>query len=267
MKIIEQTAERWDQGEMFEHIERCARVCYKSEDKMKGEPLDFVRKLINNGHYAMLEHGTVYLTYTSDSYTTVARFFDKYNANPYSEARLINNTAYITTNYRVLLERKWTDDMVYFNHFKEGYHAKRITLKLITSIGIVRELLRHRKFSFANESTRYCNYNKKGEFCFIKPYWYDLSTDPNKSWLDDVCHEGVVVYNNLLEAGLPPQAAREVLPLCTKSELVMTGFTADWVDFLDKRLLSKTGNPHPDMVELSKKIVKALNWEMSLNQK
>ena len=164
----------------------------------------------------------------------------------------------ITTNYRVLYEHGWTKDLQYWCEPTDN-HVKRYTFRLTTSISIVRELLRHRVFSFANESTRFINYNKKGEFYFIKPYWFENDTKGYIEELLHVCENSIQAYNTLLYTGLPPQAAREVLPLCVKSELIMTGFEDDWNNFLDVRLKGTTGKPHPDMVELAQMIQDELN--------
>ena len=77
--------------------------------------------------------------------------------------------------------------------------------------------------------------------------------------IDYICNAAIGAYNFVLQHKYPPQAAREVLPLCTKSELIMTGFEDDWKDFLDKRLKGTTGKPHPDMVELAQMIQDELN--------
>ena len=264
MKLISQTVELLQQEDWKKQIELAARTCYKSEDKIgEGTADEMLKKLINYRHYSMLEHGTIYLhmpigdTGRSNKLT---RFFHKYYRNPYSRAKMdyTGSNAYITTNYRVLLENGWTKDLQYLCEPTDN-HVKRYTFRLTTSIGIVRELLRHRVFSFANESTRYVNYGKQGEIYFIKPYWYDLSSDPTKSNLDDLCRLAEISYNELLNKKLPPQAAREVLPLCTKSELVMTGFEDDWNRFLELRLDGVTGKPHPDMLQLASMIKSSLH--------
>lgn len=68
-----------------------------------------------------------------------------------------------------------------------------------------------------------------------------------------------------MRIGRSPQQAREVLPLCTKSELIMTGFEDDWGDFLDKRLRGTTGKPHPDMAKLATMIFTELNIDKATN--
>ena len=137
----------------------------------------------------------------------------------------------------------------------------------------------------------YCNYSKdrfNNEITFITPSWADIpegnvSLLPKGDWnlkpteavwciRPTNIHEEVVIpdkpgYLSLLEVlgrsefeyqimikdGLQPQQAREVLPLCTKSELIMTGFASDWRYLLDLRLFGKTGKPHPDMFNLMQK--------------
>lgn len=258
MKLINQKAELLIQPKglngLEKQIEIAARTCYKSEDKITEDSAkDMLGKLVNSKHYSMLEHGTVYLKFDQNkvSDTKVA----KYYLNPYSRAKFRDESgmAYITTNYRVLYEHGWTKDLQYWCEPTDN-HAKRYTFRLTTSISIVRELLRHRVFSFANESTRFINYNKKGEFYFIKPYWYDECGADLQDRFNYICVAAVAAYNFTLHHKYPPQAAREILPLCTKSELIMTGFEDDWKDFLDKRLKGTTGRPHPDMVELAQLI-------------
>lgn len=171
---------------LFKHMELCARTCYKSEDKITE---DSARKFINNvivarGHTAMLEHGTVYLRYDFKAYdnsnSIAYRLWSKYNENQYSEAvqaqpipSVPDGFVAITTNYRVLLQNGWLDDLQYLCEPTE-YHTKRITVKFICDRGVSHEFVRHRVFSFAQESTRYCNYakDKFGKECtFIIPSW------------------------------------------------------------------------------------------------
>lgn len=280
MKLINQKAELWQQGstqdDMWNHIAKCTRVCYQSTPKNKEESgEDFCKRtILLNKHYGMLEHGTVYLIvpFGRDANSLVA--CKAYERNPYCKVKFMYDTAYITTNYRVILENGWEKDLDYWSEPTE-FHEKRYTLNLITSIGIGRELCRHRKFSFSQESTRYCNYNKKGHMAFILPYWANLNTgyyelDGLGFIGDGFCEDGVWTskegrflwhlnecednYRDLIINGLKAQEAREVLPLALKSQLIMTGFESDWKDFLDKRLFESTGKVHEDMKELAKQI-------------
>nr|DAW18127.1 MAG TPA: Thymidylate synthase complementing protein [Caudoviricetes sp.] len=120
------------------------------------------------------------------------------------------------------------------------------------------EFVRHRVFSFAQESTRYCNYSKDkfgNELTFIKPSW---SYFKNTSYKDVGYFDGDVFesslkkaesyYFKLIEKGWKPQQARQVLPNATKTELVMTGFESDWEGFFKLRC---SGAAHPDAKKLA----------------
>lgn len=267
MKLINQSVEYLPQEDGFEsiykQIENAARVCYKSENNSTGDSKSFVDKLIKMKHFSMLEQGTVYLKMfwpgsVCDlcNQTKSDEHIDKYLINPYSKVVYHGNDVYVTTNYRCLIENNWLDDLKYLCK-PTKFHLKRLTFKLTTSISIVRELIRHRAFSFANESTRYCNYSNNSKFnegvTFVIPYWLEDSNDEAFKTFMDNCRNAEKSYFKLKE-DLSPQQAREVLPLCTKSELVMTGFEDDWERFLKIRLEGTTGKPHPDMVELAKMI-------------
>ena len=52
---------------ILEHLERCGRVCYKSEDKIAdGTAEKFVAGIIKRGHEAVLEHASVTVKFTCD---------------------------------------------------------------------------------------------------------------------------------------------------------------------------------------------------------
>ena len=83
-------------------------------------------------HTAMLEHGTVYLYIHKDhAYNIIGDnwVIKQYLSNSYS---VINKDSYgnyhITTNYRVLYENGWLDDLKHLCEPTE-YHEKRITVK------------------------------------------------------------------------------------------------------------------------------------------
>lgn len=132
--------------------------CYKSEDRITEDSAEkFVNMIKDRQHTAMLEHGTVYLYIHKDhAYNVIGGNWvtEQYLSNSYS---VINTDSYgnyhITTNYRVLYENDWLDDLKYLCEPTE-YHEKRITVKFICDRGILAEFTRHRVFSFAAESTR-----------------------------------------------------------------------------------------------------------------
>lgn len=175
MKLIKPSFEILEQKPgldgLSQHIERCGRTCYKSEDKITEDSAEkFVQMIINRGHTAMVEHGTVYLKYDIIANKSV-NLPNKYHSNEYSEVIYGNEPlhgdesseykekfnghtyAYITTNYRVLLQNGWLDDLKYQCEPSE-HHVKRVTVKFVCDRGVSHEYVRHRVFSFAQESTR-----------------------------------------------------------------------------------------------------------------
>lgn len=278
MRIIKPSFEIWDQEEglegIYKQIERAGRVCYKSEDKITEDSAkDFVDRMIKLGHGAMLEHGTIYLII--DCSGRLLDVANKYVNNKYSEWTLHPDGVHycITTNYRVLLQNGWLDDLQYLCEPTE-YHEKRVTVHFVCDRGVSHEYVRHRVFSFAQESTRYCNYSKDkfgNELTFIKPTWLDIPTGDYTYWDGDWCdidnmkiqlpsdngiadnflwclNNAGMQYRLLINKGLKPQEARAVLPNALKTELVMTGFVSDWEHFFKLR---DAGSAHPQARELA----------------
>lgn len=248
---------------LYKQIELAGRTCYKSEDKITPDSAAaFVDRMIKSGHGAMLEHGTVYLMKESEFINTYIHPEEgeeqecnpllKYYDNAYSHVRQEHTTGwfvYVTTNLRVLVENGWTDDLKYICEPTE-YHEKRITVRFICDRGVSHEFVRHRVFSFAQESTRYCNYSKDkfgNELTFIQPLWLE-DIDSNLDFKDCLQHSELA-YFNLLDRGWKPQQARAILPNSLKTELVMTGFVSDWKHFFKLR---DAGSAHPQAQELAK---------------
>lgn len=279
MKLIKPSYSILDQGPgiegIYEAIERAGRTCYKSKRPKGQTAKDFVDRMIASKHYAMLEHGTVYLKFTfrAGGIATGAKDGTKYIGNPYSKVNFGDGiTQYVTTNYRVLVENGWLYDLKYLCEPTE-FHEKRVTVRFTTSNSIMREFTRHRVMSFAVESTRYCNYSKdkfNNEITFIAPYWVDdIDMENIDSYLYN--HEYILsggaislinslfqseqFYLKLIRDGAKPQEAREVLPLATKCDMVMTGFVSDYQHFFDLRARGTTGAPHPDAKALAEPLM------------
>lgn len=275
MKIVNSSASRWQQEPSFigalKHIEKVGRVCYKSEDKITEDSYkSFVEGLRARKHYAMLEHGTIYLAIPySDKYNS--RMFREYaERNPWVQARPVGNYLHVTTNLRFIIEHGFEDLIEYYwpTTYDASKWPQRITYHFVLSRGIANEFVRHRVFSFAQESTRYCNYslNKFGnELSFVLPKWASgLDQGPNRNDVYDILmnswREAEKAYFGLLGKSIDgrvihPQDAREVLPLALKTELIMTGFYSDWQDdFLKLRYHQVTGPAHPDAVVLATEV-------------
>ena len=294
MKLIKSKVEYLPQEEgmngIYKQIELCGRTCYKSEDKITDTSAEkFVTRMISSNHTAMLEHGTVYF-YTSNG-AVDDDWLDFYARNPYSKiiphTNEEGNFWAITTNYRVLVENQRLVDIIPYLFNPTEQHERRYTFKFTCSRAIANELVRHRVFSFAQESQRYCGYDKSkfnGEMVFIIPS--HLKWDEETYTFDDFYveqpQEDIGLFLNILlnaeegymylrDNGWQAQEARDILPNCTKTELCMTGFSSDWRNLLDLRLFQRTGAVHPDMLDLMQKLQKVMQennvWDDIMNQK
>lgn len=180
MKIVKQKVEVlcWPERPATD-IEMAARTCYQSVRSAEDNPKrtnDFIRRLINNGHEAMLEHVSA-------------------------------------------------------------------TFRFITSRAIANEIVRHRMASYAQESTRYVDY--KYDIEFVLPSGLN---DEQLSCFWAKCMDAETQYKRLRGMGLAPQIARDILPLCLKTELVMTANFREWRHFLKLRTAP---DAHPMMRELA----------------
>ena len=250
---------------IYKQIERVGRTCYKSEDKItESSAKPFVDRMIASKHYAMVEHGTIYLNIPvrlGNQHTVEKYFYNSYSKVTENKEK---HSFCVTTNLRVLVENEWMDDLCYLCVPTE-HHVKRITVKFTLDQGVMREFTRHRVFSFACESTRYCNYAKdkfSNAITFIEPDWINDIKEINSvayaNAYEVFCsamEEAEGYYMMLIESGFKPQQARNVLPLATKCDLVMTGFVGDWEHFFDLRARGTTGAPHPQAKELAEPLL------------
>lgn len=276
MKLIKQSFEFINQTDFSlvgikKHIEKCARVSYKSEDKITDTSYEkFVNMLESRGHNRPLEFGTVYLKVTNKE-----TFSLKYKKNPYSKVALkypegdIPNiycipTHFITTNYRVIKENHWENDLQYLCEPTE-YHYKRYTAHMVLDRGVMDEFRTHVGLSHLAESTRYCNYSKDkfdNEITFIKPCWLDDEKlklyGPYHTVIRDKSPESIFIANlnnverdylDLIKLGWTPQQARSILPLGIKSELISCGFEDAWNNFFYRR---DAPDAHPMAQEIAK---------------
>lgn len=215
MKLIKPSFEIWNQPAglegVYKQIEKVGRVCYKSEDKITEDSAKgFVDRMVKSGHGAMLEHGTVYLKLTPSE----IHIYHKYRDIPYTKVNRVNSndpypvpTYYVTTNYRVLIEHNWLDDLQYICEPTE-FHEKRTTVHFICDRGVSHEFVRHRVMSFAQESTRYCNYSKDkfgNELTFIIPCWLDIP-EGKAYWHDGINYRVGATEENPFGESVNPKA-------------------------------------------------------------
>lgn len=130
------------------------------------------------------------------------------------------------------------------------------TVRFTVDRGVSHELVRHRLASFAQESTRYCNYSQDkfgNEITVIRPCWFADSGQETR-WIEG-CENAERSYFEMLDYGCTPQEARSVLPNSLKTEVIMTANLREWRHFFKLRALGITGAPHPQMKEIACKLL------------
>ena len=244
MKIIKPSADEFIQGAGFEgmlkHIEKCGRLCYKSEDRItEGSAEKFVEMLKKHAHGAMLEHGTIYLT------------IPEYNSRD-------DKGKCLEGEYQVLKMNK------YIVYKPTEYHEKRRTFYMVCDRACSHEFVRHRVSSFAQESQRYVAYDKEkygSEIKFIKPLFFEKDTLPYDIWMKS-CSDAETAYMTLRSNGVTAQEARTVLPNSTATGLIMTQFESDWTHFFYLRCAQ---DAHPQAREVANMIRRIYFYDISLN--
>ena len=308
MKTVLQGYEIINESNPLKKIERAARTCYKSEDKITDESAEkMVRALVRRKHYAMLEHASIILDALTDEVPRLTTYFQRSCGRivelritdfAFSGRTLIsgNMRAWLeffnlcmTYNERVsenlvkiFLQEKYkpifdsiefekitTDSCIghYFELSREDLDTHEMmvhydmTVKFICDRGVSHEIVRHRKASFAQESTRYCAY--KDGITTIKPLYIEKHEQEkdyprlNTYW-DNACVESEYWYKKILSENISPQDARAVLPTCVKTEVVMTANLMEWRHFFKLRALGTTGKPHPQIENLAQALLAEL---------
>lgn len=279
MKLIKQSFEILEQTDyslkgIKQFIERCGRVCYKSEDRITDDSYEkFVNMLINKDHARPLEFGTVHLKMKSSNFQGFMQalyaegiFNDVWIKSNYNE-----EVVYTTTNYRYYLDMIKRIPFIknYFTEEDNEYYPKRYTVHFIISRGIMDEFRTHVTLSHLAESTRYCNYSKdkfENELTFIIPSWLDTpeghytwktmfgdnryidTSSPIKEQYNATLFVAEKNYLDFIKQGWTPQQAREVLPLSIKSELISCGFEDAWSNFFYRRCAN---DAHPMAREIA----------------
>lgn len=124
-----------------------------------------------------------------------------------------------------------------------------LTVRFICDRGISHELVRHRAASYAQESTRYCDYSNGkfgSEITIIVPFYLRLGSEEAAAWRES-CEAAEKAYFASLESGLSPQQARGVLPTCLKTEVIVTANYREWRHVLRLRTAPDS---HPQMREI-----------------
>ena len=281
MKFTEPHVEWWPQTKLAQHIARVGRICYKAKGKQPKEGLSeeeveaFIQKrdeerckgFWESGHRSMFRHGTKYFFMPNEK--GLPNYIWAYlNASPYIAYATMNHKVWISTNMQFLLEHKSLMDALNPYGISEDEFIKkaqkyecesafsiiRMTLVVTTQISTSRELNRTSPNSIAEQSTRYCNLEKKGGVQVARPHWHVDGTRWQRFVYHVACRVGEWAYNRLLKSGLKPQDARGVLPLDTYTVVAYTYSLAEWSHILDLRYHGKTGTPHPNAKIIGEKI-------------
>lgn len=321
MQIIKAGYQLIDEPNITKKIERIARICYKSEDKIgEGTDLKMIKDLIERKHTAMLEHGDLAFIVDEETYQTLwdikaeietmLTSLEEMDTFPQCYLRFtrseVSSRCIVSGNIRAWIHvldyaattkmspdeawfvprtiHKTIEDLLPFTknwyYCEEEYdHCTFVddyslldseermiheTMSILFTVdrGVTHELVRHRPVSFAQESTRYCNYSlgKYGkeitviEPCFFaKPDTVDL---PTEDWAEKygawraACEASEQAYFRLIDAKAPAQQARDVLPTSVKAEIVMTTNLREWKHIFNLRACDATGPAHPQMKEV-----------------
>ena len=298
MKIIESSVgilkqEPGIEG-LYKHMETVGRVSHKSEGKPGEDPKLFLERIKNFGHWAVFDLGTVYLRFPGD-YGSIdhSDILHELLENQWTKDVFYHGFHHLTTTYRVILkldamelmEKLWCDPI-------PGIHKTRITSKWVCSRAIANELVRHRAFSFIQESTRFINYGREkfgSELTYIVPEWVEkYRTDEfkhlskpdlwenlrykvpvisvrNKNWRNI---EDEYIWETQ-DKHLLPGDARGCLPGDLKTEVYMCGYLDDYYQEPDKESPEKIGffylrdapDAHPDIRILAHKLKEMMNNE------
>lgn len=308
--------------DLYQKIELCGRICYKSEDKISNNlpctcdknpccvmcngtgittsAHKFVKMINENQHESVIEHANIIVIlsankvpvfWTHDNRLEFWALCNKLkmsyiSLDDHSENIIISGnarrwkTAFNTDSRQSIVDciqnkfnKKWpllfskidaVNNMEEFQNSIQVYHADNCsiplpemhqyaTFKLVCDRGVSHEIVRHRKASYSQESTRYCNYGKcpvngHNNIAFIVPdaNWYNNEFVNYKIWRS-ACEASERSYLELINAGVKPQLARSVLNNSLKTEIMMSTDIPMWKYILKLRTSPKA---HPQMVEL-----------------
>lgn len=264
--------EEGHEEELMDYIQFIQKLDFM---KVTFEP-DIPRILVSGNIRAILERNVIDPVYNAmvEKYPDFAYEIneEEFSEDSVPEVDQIFDATYYNIKASIVDLRKLKDltKDEFMNHFY-------FTIKFITDRGVTHELVRHRQFSFAQESTRYCNYSK-GKFgnklTYCKPSTYDEWSLDQQDTFSTALSAIDSVYQYLVSSSdfpLQPQQARAILPTATKSEIIVTGPAYEWDHFFDLRSKGTTGAPHPDMkfvadIALQKvnKYIKSLKFEEDL---
>ncbi len=276
-RLVEPSIAFIDADDFFDKNALVAHNCYQVADKGHDENILFISRLIKNQHLAMIEHKRFIFKVDKEHFIA----FQELN-NPYIKlikpSKSVENIYLVSCSLRVMLEAKTEREIALFHYLERalkddvralfvdlplGECASEVSLddyrliltekeiddlsfytyQIITDRGVTHELVRHRPCSFAQESTRYCNYTKdkfSNQLTFIKPLRYEEFKDI----YDKFFKECTDTYFSLVEKGAKPEEARSVLPNSLKTSIMVSADLTEWKHIFELRC---SPFAHPDI--------------------
>lgn len=290
VNVIAPSASLLQEKDPLRRIELAGRICYHSQDKVaEGTAEPFVRRLLANRHLTPLEAVNLCIPleagrrHDPDPFSI---FGDKwlppsYNEGSINDRRMCRDDDVVYISARDLAEKYVFRDDVVIGILKDPDVSKTSvntpTLIIRTDRGIGNELVRHRalaydddrimdanpdfvpEMSMVQESTRYVKYDAVEVIRPRPAKWAeDTESLEYRTWWHS-CIRSAIDYRRLLDAGVAPQYARNVLPLSLATTIVMTGTTRQWDHFFYLRTAKAA---HPQMRYLCWLMLKALDDAM-----
>lgn len=262
MTLVENNVKLVDLATPGKKIEYAGRVCYKSQDKISdGSDEILIKGIIKRRHTSVLEHERQMFAFPQylwdkevkhifewKKYFSVSSEEDTYfvSGNIRAWYELCTNSdnetvkkfsSYLAKDYPYIFE----DFGVKFETCRYGLQAEEMcknldphlayTFEIVGTRSFTHQIVRHRTLSFSQESQRYCNYNMDRFGNSIK---FVKSEIPNGAI--ELLKTIEKSYFNLIELGAKPEDARQILPNCTASTIVVSGTVEDWKKFLKLRV-------------------------------
>lgn len=258
MEIVEPKVKLLLQSsDIYDHIAKCARVCYASNNINNSNNKAFCKKLWSNKHRSMFRHAGVY-------YIIPEKLDLSYKAYAFSNIVIVEGIKYISTNKQCAKEyfQKYkrfeiTDDEAWNNRIFREHGLIMLTFEIETGIDITRELNRKSPNNIAEQSTRYVDFNKRVGIKFKRCHWmmglnlYRRFITKLMCKLDEWFYK---ISRSKYGLNLPPEDARWCLFLDTNSKAVYTYSVKEWEYIINMRLFDYTGKAHNDAKIIAKNL-------------
>jgi len=147
------------------------------------------------------------------------------------------------------------------------FEMVNMCLQIDTTRSIASQILRHRSFSFQEFSQRYApvtelpappnirrqdTTNRQNSIDDMNPY----TVQEFQFKAQQVYELSKHLYEEMIQAGVAKECARDVLPLATPTKMYMNGTIRSWIHYIDLRSANGTQFEHRILAEQAKEILK-----------